>query len=329
MEDLLKVHNLKVNYPIKESFINLMKGKNNKYVHAVNDISFNIKKGEILSMVGESGSGKTTTGKAVLRLIDKNMIQGEILFNDRNILEANKNEIREYRRKAQMIFQDPYQSLNPKNTVYDIVAEPLKVNSMIKESTELNERVKAALVQSGLPATNYFLNRYPHELSGGQRQRVAIAGTIILEPDFIIADEPVSMLDVSIRADILRLMIEQRDKYNVSYIFITHDLSLAWVLSDRIAIMYLGKILEIGSGDEIIKNPCNPYSKALIDIMPKMGIKKKGKKLLIKGEIPSPIDLPKGCVFHMRCPYAKDICREEEPTLQEIFPEHFAACHLL
>lgn len=329
MEHLLRVHHLKVNYPIKDSFFNLMTGKNNKYVHAVNDISFNMKKGEIISLVGESGSGKTTTGKAILRLIEKELIYGEILFSHKNVLKMNKKEIKEYRQKAQMIIQDPYQSLNPKNTIYDIVSEPLKVNNMVKESKEMNERVKVALEQSGLPPTDYFLERFPHELSGGQRQRVAIAGTIILKPSFIIADEPVSMLDVSIRADILKLMMELRDKNSVSYIFITHDLSLAWVLSDRIAIMYLGKILEIGSGDEIIRNPANPYSKALIDIMPKMGIKKKQRKLLIKGEIPSPIDLPSGCVFHMRCPFAKDICRKEEPALQEVSPGHFAACHLL
>ncbi len=329
MEDLLRVHHLKVNYPIKDSFFNLMTGKNNKYVHAVNDISFIMKKGEIISLVGESGSGKTTTGKAILRLIEKELVYGEILFSHKNILKMNKKEIKEYRQKAQMIFQDPYQSLNPKNTIYDIVSEPLMVNNLAKDGKEVKDKVRLALEQSGLPPTDYFLDRYPHELSGGQRQRVAIAGTIILNPSFIIADEPVSMLDVSIRADILKLMMELRDKNGVSYIFITHDLSLAWVLSDRIAIMYLGKILEIGSGDEIIRNPANPYSKALIDIMPKMGIKKKQRKLLIKGEIPSPIDLPSGCVFHMRCPFAKDICRKEEPALQEVSPGHFAACHLL
>lgn len=329
MEDLLKINHLEVKYPIKDSFFNLMTGKNSNYVHAVNDISFAIGKSEILSLVGESGSGKTTTGKAILRLIKKELINGEVLFNGENILTANKKEIKEYRQKAQMIFQDPYQSINPKNTVYDIVSEPLIVNNLAKDSREMKDKVRLSLKQSGLPTTDYFLNRYPHELSGGQRQRVAIAGTIILKPSFIIADEPVSMLDVSIRADILKLMMELRDENGVCYIFITHDLSLAWVLSDRIAIMYLGKIMEIGGGNEIIKNPRNPYSKALIDIMPKLGVKRGQKKLLIKGEIPSPIELPSGCVFHMRCPYAKDICRKEEPALQEIAPGHFAACHLL
>ena len=329
MEELFKIENLRVNYPVKVSFLNLIMGKKNKYVHAVNDISFDIKKGEILSLVGESGSGKTTTGKAILRLIDKELLRGEVLFADKDILKANKDEIKKYRQKAQMIFQDPYQSLNPRNTIYEIVAEPLVVNNIVKKGKELDDRVKLALEQSGLTPAHDFISRYPHELSGGQRQRVAIAGTIILNPEFIVADEPVSMLDVSIRADILKLMMKLRDRSNVSYMFITHDLSLAWVLSDRIAIMYLGKIMEIGSADEIIKNPYNPYSKALIDVMPKIGLKKGSREFKIKGEIPSAIDLPMGCVFHPRCPYAKSICSEVEPIIKEVSSNHFAACHVL
>lgn len=325
---LLRTEDLNVKYPIKSSFYDVIANKEKKYVHAVNGIDFSIDKGEILSLAGESGSGKTTAGKALLRLIDNGYVKGKVFFEDKDILNACRGDIKKYRLKAQMIFQDPYQSMNPKNTIYRIVSEPLIVNNITRDEKELRERVITALDQAGMKHAKDIIDRYPHELSGGERQRAAIAGAMVLNPSFIVADEPVSMLDVSIRADILRLMVELRNKNNVSYLFITHDLSLAWVMSDRIAIMYLGKILEIGSSEEVIKSPFNPYSKALIEAMPQIGIKRVKHRAGIFGEIPNPIDLPKGCVFHPRCPYAKSICKKEEPVLKKIINNHFAACHL-
>lgn len=329
MENMLRVENLSVKYPVKSSFFDMLAGKEKKYVHAVNGVDFTIGKGEILSLVGESGSGKTTAGKALLRLIDREQLKGKVIFDNKDVLNADREQLKHYRLKAQMIFQDPYQALNPRNTIYQIVSEPLIVNNITKYEKELHERVIDMLNEAGLKPAQDIINRYPHELSGGQRQRVAIAGTMVLNPSFVVADEPVSMLDVSIRADILKLMVELRERNNVSYLFITHDLSLAWVISDKIAIMYLGKILEIGNGDDIIKNPMNPYSKALIEAMPKIGIKRAKSDVKVFGEIPNPIDLPTGCVFHPRCPYAKSICREEEPILREIIKDHLVACHTI
>ena len=328
MENLLELKDLYVRYNVKSSFYDMISGKKRKHVHAVNGVDFEIGKGEIFSLVGESGSGKTTVGRAILGLLDRNQVIGNILFNGKDILNAGRQGLKQYRLNAQMIFQDPYQSLDPKNTIFQIVSEPLIVNNITNNKNELYERVIAALNQAGMEPVKDIINRYPHELSGGQRQRVAIAGAMVLNPSFIVADEPVSMLDVSIRADILKLMVELRDKNNVSYLFITHDLSLAWVMSDRIAIMYLGKILEMGGSDEVIKSPVNPYSKALIEAIPRIGAKSGKDNVRIYGEIPDPINLPEGCVFYSRCPYAKDICRKEEPVLKEIVKNHFAACHL-
>lgn len=329
MNKLLEVKNLKVRYPVKAGLWDVLSGKEQKYVHAVNDIDFSIKSGEILSFVGESGSGKTTMGKAVVQLLDRKNISGKVYFRGENILNAQKEKLKTFRQAAQIIFQDPYQSLNPKNTVFQITAEPLEINGLAKNEEEKRQRVKKALEQAGLKPAEDFMNRYPHELSGGQRQRVAIAGALVMNPSFIVADEPVSMLDVSIRADILKLMVKHKNEEGISYLFITHDLSLAWVISDRIAIMYLGKIMEIGSSDDIIMNPSNPYSKALIDVMPRMEPRRGKKRNILQGETPNPIDLPSGCVFHPRCPSAKDICRMEEPVLKQIGTDHFAACHLI
>lgn len=328
MEDLIyDVKNLNIHFPLAQSFNDMIKGKEKKYVRAVDDVSFGIKKHEIVSLVGESGSGKSTIGKALLRLIDDKALSGEILFENNKLYDMNKIEMQRFRQHAQMIFQDPYQALNPKHTNYDTVAEALVVNKLCKDKRELRKKVLDALDMSGLKPPENYIDRYSHELSGGQRQRIAIAGAMILNPDFIVADEPVSMLDVSVRAGILKLIVKLREEKGVSCLFITHDLSLAWLISDRIAILYLGKIMEIGTAEEIVSNPCHPYSKALLDVMPILEPRHGKKRIVLKGEIPDPTEAPKGCRFSSRCPMAKDICRENEPKSYEVSSGHCVSCH--
>lgn len=322
----MEIKDLKVYFDIHRGLIEDIFSKEALQVKAVDGIDLYIEKGEILSLVGESGSGKTTTGKAILQLIERE--QGEIIFDGQVTNLKDKKWLKSFRQKAQMIFQDPYESLNPKDMIIDIVAEPLDVNDLVKTSKERKERVIQALEWSGLKPAIDYLYRYPHELSGGQRQRVAIAGALVLEPSFIVADEPVSMLDVSVRADILRLMMKMRDEKNISYLFITHDLSLAWLISDRIAIMYLGKIVEIGSSGLIVGNCLHPYSKALISVMPVPRVKDRKERIILQGETPNPTNIPSGCRFHPRCPSAMDICKVEEPILKELESGHFVACHL-
>lgn len=324
---MLSVENLQVHFPLRTGLWQSVLGQESQYIRAVDGITFKVKEGEILSLVGESGCGKTTTGRAILQLLDPAVLRGGIVFGGQNVMAMGKEQKKVFRQNAQMIFQDPYQSLNPKDTIFDIVAEPLIINHLVASEQEKWNRVKQALEWAGLKPAEDFMPRYPHELSGGQRQRVAIAGALVLEPKFIVADEPVSMLDVSIRADILKLMLEIRNKQGISYLFITHDLSLAWVISDRIAIMYLGKIMEIGSADDILKRPCNPYSKALIEVMPKPEPRKGKARSILQGETPDPLYLPKGCRFHPRCPIATERCQEEEPSLSLVDHDHLVACH--
>ena len=326
-EKVVAIKNLKVYFELKNGFIKDIFSKEKSIVKAVDGISLDIKKGEIVSLVGESGSGKTTTGKAILNLIEKT--DGEILFKGQKINSNNKKEIKAFRQKAQIIFQDPYQSLNPRNIVMDIIAEPLEVNGLVKNSVARKEKVINVLELSGLSPGEDFLYRFPHELSGGQRQRVAIAGSIILEPDFIVADEPISMLDASIRIGVLNTLMELRDKKRISYLFITHDLSLAWLISDRIAIMYLGKIMDIGDSDTIINKSMHPYTKALISAIPLLEVSRNREKIILQGEIPSPTKIPEGCRFHPRCKFAENRCRTKEPELKAVNKDHFVACHLL
>lgn len=324
-DKMLEVKDLKVYFQVKQSFTETLFGKP-KILKAVDGVSFDIGKGEILSLVGESGSGKTTTGKAILRLAP--VSGGNIVFNGEDISTKKFNELHDYRLKAQMIYQDPYQALNPRQYIMDIVGEPLDVNNLCTSTSERMERIKGALENAGLTPAEDYLYRYPYELSGGQRQRVAIAGSLIMNPQFVVADEPVSMLDASIRTGIVKLMLEQRDKLGVAYLFITHDLSLAWLISDKIAIMYLGKIMEMGSADEIINNAQHPYSKALLDIMPVPGKVLTGKRKILEGETPNAAAVIKGCKFCSRCPNAMERCAEEEPELKEIAPGHVCACFL-
>lgn len=322
---VVEVNDLSVHFDVREGFFKDLIRKDKKVVKAVDKIDLSIGKGEIVSLVGESGSGKTTTGRAILNLVHHNT--GEIKFNGEVFDSKNKKWMKDFRKKAQMIFQDPYQSLNPKFMIVDIVAEPLRFIEKNLSEDDIEKRVVEALEFAGLKPGKDYLYRYPHELSGGQKQRVAIAAVFIISPDFIVADEPVSMLDASVRADIVKLMFEMKEEKGTSYLFITHDLALAWLVSDRIAIMYLGKIVEIGPAEIISGNCIHPYSQALISVLSNIDIKKKRNKIVLKGETPSPTDIPEGCRFHTRCPIAKEKCRKEEPQLVEREKNHFVACH--
>ena len=326
-EVLFKVRGLEVFFPIHQTFFKSLISTEKRFVHAVDGITFEVMRGEILALVGESGCGKTTTGRTMLRL--EEATGGDILYKDLPLRRFSQKALREYRKKAQIIFQDPYNSINPKQTIFDIVAEPLEVNKICSSQAEKEERVMRAVAEAGLRPAQDYLYRYPHELSGGQRQRVCIAGATVLKPDVIVADEPVASLDVSIRNDILKLMVEQKEKLGVTYIFITHDLSLAWVISDRIAVMYLGRIVEIGDTEEVVSNPKHPYTKALISVIPVPDPTAHREHVILQGETPNPVDLPSGCRFHPRCPEAIPACSETDPADVQISGDHYAACLLL
>jgi len=292
----------------------------------VDGISLYILEKEILGLVGESGSGKTTTGRLMVRLLEPT--GGQILFKGMDITHLQGKNLRTLRQKMQIVFQDPYESLNPRMTIGDIIAEPLRVLRLANDEKEIMERVYAILEDVQLTPPEEFTFRYPHELSGGQRQRVNIARAFVVNPEFIVADEPVSMLDVSTRAEILDLMTSLRDKYKTAFLYITHDLALTRHVCDRIAVMYLGKIVELGRTEDIIDNPLHPYTKALISAVPVPDPDSKRIEVTIKGEIPSPINIPLGCRFSTRCPSVMSICQEKEPELVEIEKERFVACHL-
>lgn len=323
--NIVDIQNLKIYFQIRQGFVEEVIKREKKIVKAVDNIDLSIKKGEILSLVGESGSGKTTTGRAILQLAKKT--DGKILFDGNEIKRKDKKYMQTFRERAQMIFQDPYQSLNPKFMVIDIVAEPLQLMKVKISQEKKIKKVIKALEFAGLKPGKDYLYRYPHELSGGQRQRVSIATCFIVSPDFIVADEPVSMLDASVRADILKLFVNMKEQKNTSFLFITHDLALAWLISDRIAIMYLGKIMEMGSADLIAGSCLHPYSQALTSVLAVVGDKRKKKRIVLEGETPSPINIPKGCRFHTRCPICQEKCKQSEPKLKEISSGHFVACH--
>lgn len=327
MESIISVDQLDVHFSVRTGLMQAMFGREIPVVRAVDGVSFELGQGEILCLAGESGSGKTTTGKAILRLVEPT--GGKVYYAGEDVRAYNRSKLRSFRQEAQIIFQDPYESLNPRQTVFNAVAEPLEVNNLCPGLSEKEERVAQALVDAGLHNPRELFLRYPHELSGGQRQRMAIAGALVLNPKFIVADEPVSMLDLSIRAGILKLMVDLRDEKGISYLFITHDLSLAWLVSDRIAIMYLGKIVELGSADTVIKEPLHPYTKALVSVIPTPRRKVITQQSLLKGETPDPVNVPAGCRFHPRCPEALPHCKEVAPLYREVRPGHFAACHLL
>jgi oligopeptide/dipeptide ABC transporter, ATP-binding protein, C-terminal domain len=298
------------------------------YAKAVDGVSLAIYEGETLALVGESGSGKTTLGRLILKLID--VTEGYIFFKDILVNSLKGEELKSYRRNVQIIFQDPYGTLDPRYTIGGALKEPLIIHKIAKSSTERMEIVSKILEEVKLVPPDEFMRRFPHQLSGGQRQRVAIAKALILNPKFIVADEPVSMLDVSIRAEILELMKSLKEKFNLTYLYITHDLSTARYIANRIAIMYLGKIVEIGPAGQVIDDPFHPYTQALIAAVPEPNPENKFRmrELKIIGEIPSSVFIPSGCRFHPRCPFAMEICKRVEPELIEIKPNHYVACHL-
>jgi len=320
MENFLTVKNLFKSFPLKGGFFAREVGK----VHAVSDVSFTLAKGETLGVVGESGCGKSTLGRSILRLIEPD--SGEVVFKGKNILNLNSKNLRALRREMQLIFQDPYSSLNPRMKVGNIIAEPLAIHK-VASGKEKEQLVHELLEVVGL--TKDMAKKYPHEFSGGQRQRIGIARAIAVKPSFIVADEPVSSLDVSIQAQIINLLIDIQEKFQLTYLFISHDLNVVEHISNRTLVMYLGKIMEVLDSKDVKERVMHPYSKALVSAIPVPDPKTKIQKIILTGDVPNPINPPKGCVFHTRCPIAEDKCKKEIPELLEKEPGHYAACHLI
>jgi oligopeptide/dipeptide ABC transporter ATP-binding protein len=319
METLLAIDDLEVHFPIKKGLFSRTVG----YVYAVNGVSLNLGQGETLGLVGESGCGKTTTGLAILRLIEPS--GGDVLFQGRNIFQMNKPQMRALKRDIQIIFQDPYSSLNPRMTVNQILSDPMEIHGVYKGS-ERTERTAYLLEKVGL--TSEQGRRYPHEFSGGQRQRIGIARALALNPQIIIGDEPVSALDVSIQAQIINLLIDLQEEFHLSYIIIAHDLAVVEHICDRIAVMYLGKIVELAAYKNVYSDPKHPYTQALLSAVPVPDPKTRKERIILKGDVPSPINPPAGCSFHPRCPYRMDRCDKSEPELRDLGGNHYVACYL-
>ncbi len=320
MQKLLEIKDLNMYYPVQSGFW----GTSKEYIHALNGINLDIYKGEILGLVGESGCGKSTLGKSVLRLIAP---EGFVFFKDENVLDFDSKELKQFRKQSQMIFQNPYSSLDPRMTVYSLLREPLVVHG-IRNKQEINTRIHRIINLTGLSEED--LKRYPHEFSGGQRQRIAIARALILQPEFLVADEPVSALDVSIQAQIITLLKKLKDELDLTILFISHDLGVVKYLSDRIAVMYLGDIVELAKTEELFENPLHPYTKALISAVPSIH-KKQDEKINLSGDLPSPKNPPQGCKFHTRCPYAAEKCsqlQKIEPEIVKISDSHYVKCNL-
>lgn len=319
-EALIEVHRLKKYYPVRAGLFN----RTVNHVKAVDDISFSIYPGETFGLVGESGSGKSTAGRAILRLTDKTA--GDVRYQGTDIHQLSRTDMRRLRPELQFIFQDPYSSLNPRMRIGDAIGEALLQHGLAAKE-ELRDRVEDILSVCGMAAYHY--DRYPHEFSGGQRQRIGIARAIILQPRFIVADEPVSALDVSIQAQIINLFRHLQEERGLTYLFISHDLSVVEHLCSRIGVMYLGSLVELAPGDELFRQPLHPYTQALLSAIPIPDPKRKRSRIMLRGDIPSPVNPPSGCKFHTRCPAAKDICRQETPLFREVGSQHYVACHLI
>ena len=320
MKPILEIKGLKKHFPIKTGFFNKVTG----HVRAVDGVDFQVMPGETLGIVGESGCGKSTTGRTILRLLDPSA--GEVLFNGKDLAKLSKEEMRQMRKDIQMVFQDPYASLNPRKTIRQILLEPLKVHGIGSSRGERMKRVEEIIEVVGLRKEH--LDRHPHDFSGGQRQRIGIARALILKPKVIIADEPVSALDVSIQSQVLNLLKDLKKEFNLTLIFISHDLSVVRHLCDRIAVMYLGRVVEIADKKQLFTNPSHPYTSALLSAVPIANPKAKRTRVILKGDLPSPANPPSGCTFHPRCPVAKESCKTKIPILQDIDSGHHVSCHL-
>ena len=320
---LLEVKNLKMHFPVSSGFLSR---KPTGYVKAVDDVSFTVKRGETLGLVGESGCGKTTTGRCILQLYKPT--DGQVIFDGQDLTRLNTKNMRAMRREMQVIFQDPYSSLNPRMTAGNIIGEPLIVHGLVSGKDEYKEKVAELLTNVGL--NPYMADRFPHEFRGGQRQRIGVARALSVSPKFIVADEPVSALDVSIQAQIINLLEDLQEQFNLTYLFIAHDLSVVRHISDRVGVMYLGHMVELAERNEIYRNPIHPYTRALLSAVPIPDpvLDAQRERVLLTGEVPSPLNPPSGCVFHPRCPDANDTCSQVMPNLREVEPEHHSACIL-
>lgn len=315
-EKILEIKNLKKHFSL---------GKN-RILKAVDDVTFHINKGETFGLVGESGCGKSTIGRTIMGLYQKTA--GDVLFGNSNVHELTEKELFILRRQMQMIFQDPYASLNPRSTVREIISEPMEVHQLYKRKREQNEKVYQLLEEVGL--NREHANRYPHEFSGGQRQRIGIARALALDPDFIIADEPISALDVSVQAQVVNLLKQLQEEKGLTFLFIAHDLSMVKQISDRIGVMYLGRLVELTSSKTLYEQPLHPYTQALLSAIPipDPDVEASRERIILRGELPSPINPPSGCVFRTRCPFAMEICKKKKPKWKEVDDNHFVACHL-
>lgn len=322
-ENFLEIQGLKKYFDVERP---ALFSKDVKKVHAVDGVDFNLHRSEVIALVGESGCGKSTLALLLMGLEDPTA--GSVKFEGRDITHLNDHQRKDLRRKIQMVFQDPYESLNPTQTIQEIVTEPLLVHGF-KNAVDRDKKVNKAMEDAGLKPAEVYLNRFPHELSGGQRQRVVIAAALVLEPEIILADEPVSMLDVSIRAEIINLLAELRITRQIAVIFITHDLGSVGFFADRVAVMYLGRIVEIGTMLDVLERPQHPYTKALISVIPVPNPRLRHERIILQGETPNPINLPSGCRFHPRCPVAIPTCKASDPALIQITKTHQAACVLL